>query len=325
MSEIVIYTSPQGEIELQVSVDKDTIWLSQKQMSGLFGTNRPAITKHLRNIFKQGELVESAVCSILEHTAEDGKKYKTQFYNLDAIMSVGYRVNSIDATKFRVWATNVLREYLLKGYTLNKHQLLHQGIDDLKESLLLLEKTLIQQSMLNDLGKETLHIITKYAKSWYLLLAYDEEKLKLPNSSSDVNHRLLEYQDTLHAIFSLKGELIKKGQASDIFGMERDKGLQSILNNIEQTFAGEALYSSVEEKAAHLLYFIIKDHPFTDGNKRIGSLLFLIYMRLHSMDITINESGMVALALLIAESEPKQKDLVIRLTVNLISNDLDKS
>ena len=322
MSEIVIYTSPEGEIELQVSVDKDTIWLSQKQMSKLFNKNVRTVSEHIKNMFTEGELEEKSVVREFRITANDGKSYLVAHYNLDVIISVGYRVRSKEGTKFRIWATNVLRKYLLEGYALNKHQLLNQGVDDLRESLFLLEKVLMQQGCLDDLSKEALIIISQYAKSWCLLLAYDEETLELPSSKHNVESRAFEYKSALDVISSLKSKLIEKNQASNIFGVERDKSLQSILNNIEQTFAGEELYASIEEKAAHLLYFIIKDHPFTDGNKRIGSLLFLIYMHLQNMQITINESGMVALALLIAESESKQKDLIIRLIVNLISNGL---
>lgn len=288
-------------------------------MGELFGTKRPAITKHLSNIFKQRELLESRVSSIMEHTAEDGKNYKTKFYSLDAIISVGYRINSVQATRFRIWATQILREHLLKGYTLNKARLYEKGLTELEESMKLLQRTLVREELVTDIGKDALSIIMGYAKSWRLLLAYDEDKLKLPKAAKG-EHKELSYKDALKIINSLKTNLFEKSEASVLFGNERDHGLDSILGNIEQSFGGEYLYKSIEEKAAHLLYFVIKDHPFTDGNKRIGCLMFLVYLNLQGIEIGINENGMVALALLVAESDPKQKQLMISLISNLLSD-----
>jgi death-on-curing family protein len=319
MSEIIIYNAKDGNVQLDINLVNDTLWLSQQQMAELFGTQRQAITKHLKNIFHTRELDENSVCSILEHTAKDGKKYNTKFYTLDAVISVGYRVNSSQATQFRIWATNVLKEHLIKGYTTYKPRLAFRGIHELQQTVELLEKTLVNNELVTDLGAETIQLILTYAKTWHLLLAYDEDKLMLPEKGRPPLSTL-NYQDALEAIADLKRNLSARKEATDFFGNERENSFQSILYNIEQTFDGHDLYKTIEEKAAHLLYFIIKDHPFTDGNKRIGCFIFLLYLKLQNMPLKLNDNGLVALALLIAESSPSQKDLMIRLIVNLLAD-----
>ncbi len=315
--EIVIYTASDGHVQLDISLADDTLWLSQQQIADLFGTQRQAITKHLKNIFLAGELYVNSVCSILEHTAKDGKKYKTKFYSLDAVLSVGYRVNSKQATQFRVWGTNILKEHLIRGYTVYEKRLAQSGIHELQKTVELLKKTLTHNEMVSDLGVETIQLILNYAKTWHLLLAYDEDKLMLPAYRRETV-AILNHHDAIKAINALKSDLAKNGEATSLFGNEPEHAFESILHNIEQTFDGNALYKSIEEKAAHLLYFIIKDHPFTDGNKRIGCFMFLLYLKLQNMPIQLNDNGLVALALLIAESEPTQKDLMIRLIINLL-------
>lgn len=319
MPEIIIYTTQDGHIQIAVNLSHDTVWLSQQQMADLFGTKRQAISKHLKNIFTAGELIEDSVCSILEQTAQDGKTYKTKFYSLDAVISVGYRVNSQKATEFRIWATHVLRDHLVKGYTLYKPRLAQQGINELQQTIELLQKTLKHHDLVNDLGEKAIQLVLSYAKTWSLLLAYDEDRLKLPETGKKTISPL-NYETALNAIDSLKSGLIVKQEASPLFGNERDSGFKSILNNIEQTFDHESLYKTIEEKAAHLLYFIIKDHPFTDGNKRIGCFIFLLYLKLQNVPIRLNENGLVALALLVAESEPSQKEMMIRLIVNILAD-----
>jgi len=317
MSEIIIYTAKDGHIQLKINLAHDTLWLSQQQIADLFGTQRQAITKHLKNIFILGELAENAVCSILEHTAEDGKKYKTKFYSLDAVISVGYRVNSSQATQFRIWATQVLKEHLIQGYTIHKPRLAEKGLQELQQTIGLLQKTLIHNELVTDLGIETIQLILSYAKTWHLLLAYDEDKLVLPSHGKTASIAL-HHVDAVKAIAALKSDLTQRDEAISFFGQEREFAFASILHNIEQTFGGEPLYKTAEEKAAHLLYFMIKDHPFTDGNKRIGCFIFLLYLKLQNMPVKLNDNGLVALALLIAESNPNQKDLIIRLIVNLL-------
>ena len=317
VSKIVIYKAKDGHIELDVSLAHDTLWLSQQQMADLFGTQRPAITKHLKNIFNTHELTENAVCSKMERTASDGKRYKTKFYSLDAVIAVGYRVNSHHATQFRIWATQILKEHLTQGYTLREQRLAERGVSELQQSIALLQQTLQQNNLIDDIGVETLRLITHYAKTWHVLLAYDEDTLALPDQHQP-SLVVLDYSTASHAIASLKSELIAKNEATALFGHEYNHGLQGILGNIEQTFDAQPLYQTVEERAAHLLYFVIKDHPFSDGNKRIGCLLFLMYLELQNKAVRLNDNGLIALALLTAESQPSQKDLVIRLIVTLL-------
>lgn len=317
MSKIVIYKADDGHIELNVNLAQDTVWLTQKQLSDLFDKNIRTISEHISNIFKEKELQEDSVVRNFRITAADGKSYDTKHYNLDVIISVGYRVKSKQGTRFRQWATQVLNEHLIKGYTTNKKRLAEQGINELQQTVELLQKTLVKNELVSDLGAETIQLIIGYAKTWRLLLAYDEDKLSLPEKGKPSTSTLA-YDAVKKAIESLKVNLSAKGEAIALFGNERDSGFESILNNLEQTFGGDPLYKTVEEKAAHLLYFVIKDHPFTDGNKRIGCFVFLLYLKLQKALCKLNDNGLAALALLIAESDPKQKDLMIRLITNLL-------
>lgn len=318
MADIVIYTSPDGQIKIAVNLAHDTIWLSQQQMADLFGTKRQAITKHLKNIFSSEELIENSVCSILEHTAEDGKTYKTKFYSLDAVISVGYRVNSRQATQFRIWATNTLKDHLIKGYTIYKPRLAQQGLAELQKTIELLRKTLQRQDLTSNLGLEAIQLILNYAKTWSLLLAYDEKNLHLSSEGKSITLEL-NYAEMIQAVNTLKLELIAKKEATVLFGQERNIGaLQSIFNNIEQSFDSIPLYKSAEEKAAHILYFIIKDHPYIDGNKRIGCFILLLYLKAQNITIQLNDNGLLVLALLIAESNPAQKEILIQLIINIL-------
>jgi len=310
--EIVIYKSKDGP-QLEVRMEEDTVWLTQKQISLLFDTQRPAITKHLNNIFKSGELNKNSVSSILEHTAADGKTYKTQFYNLDAIISVGYRVNSKRATQFRIWATRTLKEHLVSGYTFNEKRLL-QSQNQLKELQgainFLQEKA--KHELLAGQGQEILNLLAHYSKTLTLLEQYDKEKLLTVRRAKE--KFALEYLEASKVIEEIKKELIAKKEASDLFGKDPSDKFRGILGNLYQTFGGKELYSSLEEKAAHLLYFIIKDHPFVDGNKRIGSFLFVyflnknVFLYKENGEKKINNNALTALALLIAVSDPKEKD-----------------
>lgn len=315
MPEIVIYKAKDGHIELDVSLADETLWLSQQQMADLFGTKRQAITKHLKNIFISKELDGVSMSSILEHI-ENGKTYRTKYYSLDVVISVGYRVNSTQATQFRIWATQVLKNHLIRGYTTYEKRLAERGIKELQQSIDLLQKTLTRNQLVDEIGAQSIQLIMSYAKTWHLLLAYDEGELPLPEKGEPTTP--LNYQDAINAIQSLKSDLNARHEATDLFGNERDHGLEGILGNIEQTFGGEPLYKSAQERAANLLYFIIKDHPFTDGNKRIACLMFLLYLKLQNICIKLNENGLVALALLVAESDPAQKDMLVRLIVNLL-------
>lgn len=316
--EIVLYQSQDGNTRIDVRLQDETVWLTQAQIAELFNKDRSVISKHIKRVLKQEEL-EPSVCANFAHTATDGKVYNTQYYNLDMIISIGYRVNSKCGIQFRRWSSNILKEYLINGYSINREKIASNKLLELKQTVDLLSNVLIKNSLVTELGQDVLHIIKSYSKTWHLLLAYDENRLFLPDKVQDSSH-VLHYSEAFEAIGSLKNDLINRHEATELFGQERENALASILKNIEQTFFGEALYKTTEEKAAHLLYFIIKDHPFVDGNKRIACFMFLLYLKLQNMPLKLNDNGLVALALLVAESDPNQKDLMVRLIVNLLVN-----
>ena len=320
LGEIIIYQAGDGECALEVHLREETVWLTQKQISSLFETERSVITKHVNNIFRSGELERDSVCAKFAHTAEDGKRYQTNFYNLDVIIAVGYRVNAKRGTQFRIWATKVLKQHLIQGYTVNRRRLAEKGLAEMEEAVALLSRTLQRHELVSDEGKAVLEVVGRYAKSWSLLLQYDEDRLAIPKEQHATG-KSLDYLQARAAISSLKNDLAGRAEATELFGQERGQNLQGILGNLVQTFGGKELYPSVEEKAAHLLYFVIKDHPFSDGNKRIGAFLFLLFLdRNQLLDRAgINDNSLVALALLIAESAPRQKELLIRLTMNLLA------
>ena len=325
--EILIYKAKDGSQQIEVKLEDNTVWLSQKQIAALFNTQRPAITKHLSNIFKSGELSEKSVSSILEHTARDGKKYKTQFYDLDAIISVGYRVNSKNATRFRIWATKILKDHLIKGYTLNEKRLQQvvQNMQHLEQAVKLIKQSGSSKDLSASEAKGLLEIITNYTQSFILLNQFDSNKLPDEKLNENITYEI-EYSEAIKAITELKKQLVKKKEASTLFGNERDRGFESTLNSVVQTFGGEYLYKSIEEQAAHLLYFVIKNHPFTDGNKRIGAFLFVWFLEKNkhrfkkSGELKINDNALVALALLVAQSNPDDKEIMIKLVMNLIRN-----
>ncbi|MFO1257834.1 MAG: virulence protein RhuM/Fic/DOC family protein [Gammaproteobacteria bacterium] len=292
MTEIVIYTAKDGHVELDVNIADETVWLSMSQMVDLFGRDKSVISRHLNNIFKINELERGATVAKYATVQKEGDrevKREVEYYNLDAIISVGYRVNSKEGVQFRKWATQVLKEHLIRGYTIYDKRFSERGVKELQQTVELLQKTLVHHDLVNDLGQEAIQLILAYTKTWDLLLAYDEGVLKLPEQVKEATPRL-NYEAALSAIESLKTDLGARNEATHLFGQERDGGLDSILNNIEQTFGGEPLYKTPEEKAAHLLYFVIKDHPFTDGNKRIGSFMFLLYLKSQSMPIKLNKT-----------------------------------
>lgn len=321
--EVVIYKTSQGP-EIQVRLEKDTVWLDAHLIAKLFGVNRPAIVKHINNIYKTGELDQNSTCSILEQVAADGKIRKMNLYNLDMIISVGYRVNSKQATQLRIWATKTLKEHLIKGYTINEKRLL-QATYNLKELHstieFLQEKT--KKKLLAGQEQEILSLLENYSKTLTLLEQYDKEKLVLTKKAK--GKFKLDYEKASVIISELKKELIAKNETSELFGQENGDKFKAILGNIYQTFDKKELYPSLEEKAAHLLYFIIKDHPFVDGNKRIGSFLFVYfldrndYLYRQSGEKKINDNALTALALLIAISNPDEKDKLIKIITNLLA------
>ncbi len=322
-NQILIYKTETGQYSVDVLLDGDTVWLTQKQMAELFDKGRTTITEHIQNIFKEGELDEKVVCRDFRHTAADGKEYEVKYYNLDVIISIGYRVKSLRGTQFRIWATRTLKDHLIKGYTINQKRLAETGVKELENALQFIKQASSRRQLTNEETQGLLDVIAKYAKSWLLLKSYDEDNL--PATKGKLPKFSLNYEHTLNSIRELKKVLIAKKEASDLFGNEREHGLEAILGNIEQSFGGQELYPTLEEKAAHLLYFIIKDHPFSDGNKRIASLLFIHYLDKNNHlyktngETIINDNALVALALLIAESDPKSKELMTALTKNLLT------
>ena len=316
--DLVTFKIDNDEIQVDVKLDHDTVWLNLNQLAELFERDKSVISKHLRNVFNEDELEQHAVVAKFATTASDGKTYQVEYYNLDAIISVGYRVNSKRGTQFRKWASSVLKEHLVQGYTFHQQRLYEKGITDLQKAMNLLAQTLERNVLVTDVGQGAVDIINAYAKTWKLLLAYDEDRLSVPSNLIESNV-IVDYETILPAINALKLSLIEKKEATPLFGQQRDEHLKALFGNIHQTFDDVFLYPSCSERAAHLLYFVIKDHPFVDGNKRIGSFLFLLYLNAQDPSISrINDSTLVALALLIAESDPKDKDLMIKLVMNLM-------
>jgi death-on-curing family protein len=321
--EIVIYKSSSGP-EISVKLEKDSVWLDAHLMAKLFDVNRPAIVKHINNIYRSGELDRKSTCSILEQVAADGKIRKMNLYNLDVIISVGYRVNSKRATQFRIWTTKTLKEHLVKGYTINEKRLL-QAQNQLKElqSAISFLQEKSKHKLLAGQEQEILNLLANYSKTLTLLEQYDKEKLSLIKKAR--GKFILKYENAIKVIDKIKKDLISKNEASDLFGQENSGKFKAILGAIYQTFGKKELYPSLEEKAAHLLYFIIKDHPFVDGNKRIASFLFIYFLDKndflyrHSGEKKINDNALTALALLIATSNPKDKEILIKITTNLLN------
>jgi len=319
--DVALFEAPDGQIRLDVRLERDTVWLTQAQMAELFGRERSVITKHIGNVFKEGELDEKSNVQNL-HIA--GSDKPVRFFNLDVIISVGYRVKSRRGTQFRIWATQTLRDHLVQGYTLNKRRLEEKGLTEMEQAVRLLARTLSTHELVNDQGRAVLDVIAHYACSWRLLLQYDEKRLPDAPAHPTQPVAALSLDDSRHAIRELNQALSARGEATALFGQERGGALDGILGSIEQTFGGEALYPSVESRAAHLLYFIIKDHPFADGNKRIGSFLFLLYLDRNGLLTRSDgmprfaDNALVAVALLVAGSDPAQKELLIRLILNLL-------
>lgn len=314
---IIIYKDKRGEIELEVKFEKESVWLDAHQIASVFGVNRPAIVKHINNIYKSKELEEKATCSILEQVATDGRIRKMNLYNLDMIISVGYRVNSQKATQFRIWATSVLREHLLKGYTINRKQIV-KNYDAFMQTVASIQNLLPEHVTLDP--KMVLELIKEFASTWVALDAYDKDALSVIGSTK--KSVKLSGAELVRAIGDLRDELMKKGEASDLFAREKRVGsVEGIVGNVMQSFGGKNLYATAEEKAAHLLYFMVKNHPFDDGNKRSGAFAFVWFLR--KMKIrgarNINPSALTALTLLIAESQPSKKAQMTALVTTLLS------
>ncbi len=317
--QVIIYQAKNGAIEFRRDRDHETIWATQAQMASVFNVNSQAVTKHLKNIYKEGELAKKATCSKMEQVQnESGRSIKRtlEFYNLDAIISVGYRINSKTGTKFRQWATKTLHEHIAKGFTINpkvveNHYTEFQKAIGLIKDLLPSEKSIDHASVLE--------LVSVFADTWLSLDAYDKEKLIIKGvtkKSVTLTGALL-----VQALEELKSSLIKKDQATELFGTERARGaIEGIVGDVMQSFGGKELYPTVEEKAAHLLYFVVKNHPFVDGNKRSGAYSFVWFLRLAGiLDTTrITPPALTAITLLVAESHPKEKEKMIGLVLTML-------
>lgn len=327
MDEVLIYQNEAGQTAVEVRVEHDTLWLSMPQIADLFGVNIPAISKHIRNIYESGELDSSSTVSKKETVRLEGRrqvKRSLDFYNLDIVISVGYRVNSAQATHFRVWANRVLKDYLVQGYALNTQRLQTQQeqIKQLERTLTLFQQNLIDQASLPE-ARGLVRVIADYARTFVLLNQFDSERLPTTDFNTTISYEIR--RDEAEAgIAALKADLMARNEASELFGSQKDDSLAGILGSIIQSFGGELLYPSVEEQAAHLLYFVIKDHPFSDGNKRIGAFLFIWFLQRNQHHLKaggepkINDNALAAIALLIAQSDPRHKALMIHLIMNLI-------
>ena len=325
-NQIIIYHTEDGQMQIDVRLENETVWLTQKQIAELFGTKRPAITKHLKNIYASEELDEGSTCSILEHMGNEGKQtYSTKYYNLDVILSVGYRVNSKNATRFRQWANKVLKQYLIKGYAINESMLKEQ-IGELRQLVGMLGRTIQSQPLLsNDETNALFEVVTDYTYALDTLDNYDYERLTINKTTKEEPFHAT-YENAMEAINGLR----EKFGGSVLFGNEKDDSFKSSIGQIYQTFGGEELYPSVEEKAAMLLYLVTKNHSFSDGNKRIAATLFLWFLNnnhiLYHPDGSkrIADSTLVALTLMIAESRTEEKDVMVKVVVNLINKNNDE-
>ncbi len=313
---MVIYQTKSGALELREDMQNETVWATQAQIAEVFQVERSVVTKHIRNILKDKELNADSVCAKFAHTADDGKTYEVQFYNMDVILSVGYRTNSKRAVEFRQWATKTLREHITKGYTLNRKRVA-QNYDAFMKAVGEVQFLLPDHVTLDP--KAVLDLIKEFAGTWVSLEAYDKEALELKGITK--KKVTLVAADLLTAIADLKRELMKKGEATDMFASERRNGnIEGIVGNVMQSFGGKAVYPTVEEKAAHLLYFMVKNHPFADGNKRSGAFAFVWFLRKVGAKgaKNINPAALTALTLLIAESDPKKKEQMVALVTQML-------
>ena len=321
-SKIEIYQIDDGNTEISVKLDNDTVWLNLNQIVELFHRDKSVISRHINNVFKENELIRNSVVAKNATTAKDGKIYQVDYYNLDVIISVGYRIKSARGTQFRIWANKILKNYLIKGYSINEERLSQQNeqLKELQESVKILGNVLNYKELSNDESVGLLKIISDYAYALDILDQYDYQSLQIKDTSGKAIYQLT-YEE---AIKQIKLTKTKYGN-SDLFGHEKDESFKSSVATIFQTFDGIELYPSIEEKAANLLYFITKNHSFSDGNKRIAAFLFLYFLERNG--ILFDESGkkriadnaLVALTLMIAVSKPDEKDTMTKVIVNLIN------
>ena len=324
---IEIYQAQDGTTQVEVRFENDTVWLSQAQMAMLFGKDIRTINEHITNIFDDEELEKESTIRKFRIVRQEGKRQvnrEIEHYDLDMIISVGYRVKSKQGISFRRWATARLKEYLTQGYTINQKRL-QQNAHELEQALALIQKTANSSELTLESGRGLVDIVSRYTHTFLWLQQYDEGLLTEPQTQQ--GGTLTTYVEACSALEELKFQLMAKGEASDLFGRERDNGLSAILGNLDQSIFGEPAYPSIEAKAAHLLYFVVKNHPFSDGNKRSGAFLFVDFLhrngRLFDQNghPVINDTGLAALTLLVAESDPKQKETLIRLIMHMLKQE----
>ncbi len=324
---IEIYKAIKGEVVFNVDAENETIWATVEQMSQLFDIDRTVVSRHLRNIYNSGELEEEATCAKNAQVQIEGERKVKRIvkrYNLDAIISVGYRVNSRKATDFRIWATKVLKQYVVGGIAINERRIKQLSSEKLKnvENMMSVVRRLIARQEL-DAGEATgvLEVISKYAGSFQTLREYDDGFIDL---SAMNNRSKKQVKLTLEMCDKFIVELRENQKGGELFGKKRNDSFAGSLASIYQSYDDEDLYPTIAEKAANLLYFIIKDHPFYDGNKRIGAMLFIIFLTMNNYHLTdkgetkISDRALTAMALLIAESNPEEKELIVNLTVKLL-------
>lgn len=320
--EIILYKAPDGSLALDVKLEEETVWLSQTQMIRLFNQTKQNISLHINNIFREGELSKKSVVKESLTTAADGKKYKTYYYNLDVIISVGYRVKSKQGTQFRIWANKVLKEYLIKGFALNEKKLKEQSerIKEIEKTLEIFSNVAVNYELSQNEFVGILKVVSDYTQALDLLDDYDYQNVKIKETTSEARF-VISYTKAQKVI----KELRQKFGTSSLFGKEKDFSFKSSIETIYQTFNGKELYPSVEEKAANLIYFIIKNHSFVDGNKRIAAAIFLWFLDKNQIlykqngDKRLADNAIVALCLMIAESNPKEKEIITKVVVNLIN------
>jgi len=324
-SEIKIYQVEGGQTEIEVKLHDETVWLSQKQMAELFDKDTDTIGLHLKNIYKSTELLEDATTeesSVVQIEGNRRVRRKIKVYNLDAIISVGYRVNSKRGTQFRIWANKVLKDYLIKGYSINDKRLKLQAdkLKELQNTVKIIGTVLDQKRLSGDEGEALLKLISDYSYALDLLDQYDYQKLEIPKGKTKET-----YQITYTEAKNLINKVRSAYNTTELFGQEKDRSFESSISTIYQTHDGQDLYPTLEEKAAHLLYFITKNHSFTDGNKRIAAFIFIYFLDRNGIlydsdgNKTIDDNALVALTLMIAVSDPEEKDTLIKIIVNLIN------
>ena len=326
-NQIVLYQSRDGSPTLEVRLDHETVWLTQKQMAELLGKNSDTIGLHIRNAYKEGELTEEGTTEESSVVQQEGSRQirrTIRFYNLDVIISVGYRVKSQQGTRFRQWATKLLHDHIVKGYTVNEQRLREESakLREMQKSVELLARTLTTQVMVTETGRDVLRVINDYAYALATLDRYDHGTLSIEWTTRKALH-VIDYDEGISIVNAMKGEF------DGLFGVEKDQGFKSALGAIYQTFDGKELYPSVEEKGANLLYFVVKNHAFSDGNKRIAAALFIYFLGMNSIlyradgSKRLADNALVALTLLIAESRPEEKETIVKVIVNLINRSND--